>query len=146
MAPLGPVITRLVERVTRAGDAIELARGARVCVFRLGVPSFRCDATIRLGDASPVERDGALYLPLATVVRAFGGTVTFDAVHRTADVELAASTDLATPAPFDPHAPQAAPTDVFTPQPVPATPRPFESGDPRPRRTAIPATPSRVPL
>jgi hypothetical protein len=145
MAPLGPVLTRLVDRVSREGDAVALIRGTRLCVFRIGIPAFRCEGTIRLGDAAPVARDGTVYLPLATVVRAFGGTVTYDAAHRTAALDLPLRTDLAPPAPFDPAAPQATPTEVFTPQPAPATPQAVESGDPRPRRTAIPATPSRVP-
>ena len=146
MAPLGPVLSRLVDRVSRDGDAFVLVRGARPCTFRIGVPAFRCDAMIRLGDAAPVARDDAVYVPLATVVRAFGGTAAFDAARDTVAIALPASSDLASPAPFDPEAPQAAPTAVFTPQPAPATPRAMESGDPRPRRTAIPATPSRVPL
>jgi hypothetical protein len=145
MVPLGPVLTRMLDRVSREGDAIVLVRGAQLCVFRIAIPAFRCDASIRLGDAAPFARDGIAYLPLATVVRAFGGTMTYDATRRTAAVALPVPTDLGPPPPFDPEAPQATPTQVFTPQPAPATPQAVESGDPRPRRTAIPATPSRVP-
>jgi len=51
------------------------------------------------------------------------------------------------PAPFNPAAPSATPTVVFTPSPSPAPPtaKPSDPGSPQPRRTAIPATPSRVP-
>jgi hypothetical protein len=145
VAPLAPVMTRIADRVTLDGDAIELVRGAHACAFRIGVPAFRCDARIRLAAVTPFARDGIAYVPLADVVRAFGGTATYDAPSGTVALTLAPSTAVDTPAPFDPAAPQAVPTRLFTPQPAPPTPQAIESGEPRPRRTAIPAIPSRVP-
>jgi hypothetical protein len=145
MAPLAPVIARIADVVTLAGDDVTLVRGTRTCRFRIGSPVFACDAMRADAGVTPFARDGIVYLPLATVARAFGGSVTYDARSATLAIALPPRAGLATPAPFDPAAPQVAPTQIFTPQPGPPTPNPVDSGDPHPRRTALPATPSRVP-
>jgi hypothetical protein len=145
VVPLAPSAARIADRIAIDGDRLTLARGAHVCTFRIGSAAYDCDG-VRAGAAVvPFARDGIPYVPLAPLARAFGGSVRFDATHRVVAVTLPPATVVATPAPFDPSAPQVAPAAVFTPQPPPATPRAMESGDPRPRRTAIPATPSRVP-
>jgi hypothetical protein len=145
MAPLAPVVTQVADHVSTDERTVTLVRGDRTCSFTLGLLPYRCNATIRLADAAPVVRDGVVFVPLATVVRAFGGSATYDARHRSVSLALPEERSVITPAPFDPDAPQAAPTQIFTPQPAPATPQAVMSGDPRPRRTAIPATPSRIP-
>jgi hypothetical protein len=145
MAPLAPVVTRIVERTSLAGDTVTLGRGGRTCAFRVGSPSYVCNGTIRDAGVTPFARDGVVFLPLGAVARAFGGSATYDARTSTVSVIVPPLRTVATPAPFDPLAPRPAPTRVFTPQPAPPTPQAVESGEPRPRRTAIPATPSRVP-
>jgi hypothetical protein len=145
VAPLAPVIARISDRVSLAGDTVTVARGGRTCVFEVGSPAFQCDGVIRRAAVTPFARDGIVYVPLAAAVRAFGGTIAIDARSATVDVTMPATAPFATPSPFDASAPQATPTRLFTPQPPPPTPRPVESVDPRPRRTAVPATPSRVP-
>jgi hypothetical protein len=144
VAPLTPVIARIADRVSRAGDAVTVARGDRTCVFRIGSPAFACDGRIAQAAVSPFARDGIVYLPLAAAVRAFGGTIAIDAASATVAVTMPAA-PLVTPSPFAGGTPAAAPTQIFTPQSPPPTPRAVESVDPRPRRTAIPVTPSRVP-
>jgi hypothetical protein len=146
LAPLGAIVSRIADRVTIDGATLTLVRGAHTCVFRIGAATYRCDAAIRVADVAPVARDGTAFLPLATVVRAFGGAATYDALRGAFAITLPPDRSLVTPPPFDPSAPQAMPTQVFTPQPPPPTPQVIQSGDPRPRRTAIPATPSRVPV
>ncbi len=143
MAPLDPVVARIADRVTLTGDTITLVRGTRTCAFRIGSPAFQCGG--RTGDAgvAAFARDGIVFVPLAAVARSFGANVAFDARGGIVSVVLPPSTAVKTPAPFDALAPQAVPTQVFTPQPSPpprSTPQPLEF-DPRPRRTAIPVNP-----
>jgi hypothetical protein len=145
MAPLAPVVTRFTERVAIDGDTITLVRGARTCVLHVGWDALECDGVAGPLPVAPFGRDGVAYVPLAEVARAFGGTAAYDARSRILAVTLPEAAVLASPAPFDPAAPQASPTAVFTPSPPPATPRPVEAGSPQPRRTAIPAIPSRAP-
>jgi hypothetical protein len=145
MVPLAPVVTRFTERVAIDGNTITLVRGAQTCVLRVGVDAVQCDGVTAPLPVAPFGRDGVPFVPLAEVARAFGGAASYDARGRILALELPADTTLASPAPFDPNAPQASPTAVFTPSPPPATPRPLEVGNPLPRRTAIPAIPSRVP-
>jgi len=146
MAPLLPVVARLVDTVTVDGDDVTLVRGARTCVFRVGAPAYRCDdGTVRPAGVAPFGRDGVVYVPLAAVASAFGGRATYDARSASVGVVMPARWSVTTPAPFDPAAPQVVPTRVFTPQPGPPSPRPAVSSVPQPRRTAIPAIPSRVP-
>lgn len=147
MAPLAPVITRFTERAAVDGDTITLVRDGRTCVFRIGSDAFTCDGVISVSPVAPFGRGGVAYVPLAEVVHAFGGAIAYDPRARAVALEVVSAAPLKTPAPFDPSAPSVTPTTVFTPSPAPATPtpRPLESGSPMPRRTAIPAIPSRVP-
>lgn len=142
MVPVMPVITRFVERVSvDEFGAIRIeARGHR-CTLRVGVAEAACDDRLRPLELAPYRRDGVVFIPLGDVARAFGGEVTYDAASGTAAVSLAPDRRLETPAPFDPGAPQVAPSAVFTPQPASPTPRPTEGANPRPRRTAIPVPP-----
>ena len=145
MAPLSPVITRIADRVTLRGDDVVLSRSAQTCTFRIGSPAFRCGDALAAAEVAPFARDGIVFLPLAAVVRAFGGDVTFDSARATVAITMPARSSVATPAPFDATLPQVAPTQVFTPQPAAPTPQATATGDPYPRRTALPAIPSRVP-
>jgi hypothetical protein len=104
-----------------------------------------CDGVADPLPVAPFGRDDAAFVPLAEIARAFGGVAAYDPQSRVFSIELPPVTALATPAPYDPAAPQASPTMVFTPSPRPAAPQPAATGSPRPRRTAIPAIPSRVP-
>jgi hypothetical protein len=143
MAPLAPIVTRFTDRAALDGDTITVVRGGTTCVLRVGWDVMACRGIISRLPVAPFGRGGVAYVPLADIARAFGGHVTYDARARIASVDVRPLTDLKTPAPFDPSAPQAAPTAVFTPSPPPATPRPLDSGSPQPRRTPIPVTPSR---
>lgn len=148
MAPLAPVITRFTARAALDGDTITVARDGRTCVFRIGSEAYNCDGVGGTLPVVPFARDGIAYLPLAEVVHAFGGALTYDPRSGIVALDMPPDTELRTPAPFDPSAPSATPTTVFTPSPTPAppaTPRPLDAGTPVPRRTAIPVIPSRVP-
>jgi hypothetical protein len=148
MAPLAPVITRFTARAVLAGDTITLTRGARTCVFRIGSEAYSCDGVAAALPVAPFGRNGTAYVPLAEVVRAFGGAMEYDPHSAVAALDMPPDTELKTPAPFDPAAPSATPTTVFTPSPAPAPPAtavPAGAATPLPRRTAIPAIPSRVP-
>lgn len=139
VVPLTPVVTRFTERVAIDGNTITLVRGAHTCVLHVGWDALQCDGTTSPLPVAPFGRDGVAYVPLAEIARAFGGTAAYDARSRILALTLPEPTVLASPAPFDPAAPQASPTTVFTPSPPPATPRPVDAGSPQPRRTAIPA-------
>jgi hypothetical protein len=154
MAPVAPIITRFTERAAVDGDTITLIRQGRTCIFRVGSDTYACDGVSGTLPVAPFGRDGVAYVPLADVARAFGGAAEYDPHTHIVALDVPPATAVQTPAPFDPNAPSAAPTQVFTPSPTPsptpvpsatATPRPLDTGSPTPRRTAIPAIPSRVP-
>ena len=128
MAPVR-VVASFADRTVIGDDgAIVVTVGAHRCIVRLG---------------TTVE--GEPYVPLAALAQALGGSVLYDAHSRSIALHFDAQRAVRTPQPFDPAAPRVAPTMVFTPEPRPATPRPIETGAPRPRRTAIPETPSQFP-
>jgi len=146
MVPLVPVVARIADRVTVNGDDVMLVRGTHDCIFRVGSPAFRCDdGAPRSAGVAPFARDGIVFVPIGAVARALGGSVLADARSGAVEIAMPPHWAVVTPAPFDPNAPHVVPTQVFTPQPGPPTPQVMVSGDPRPRRTALPATPSRVP-
>jgi hypothetical protein len=145
MAPLAPIITRFTERAVLDGDTITLVRDGQTCVLRIGSDAFACNGVAHVLPVAPFGRNGVTFVPLAEVVRALGGAAAYDARTHTAALDVPPATVLATPTPFDPAAPQVAPTVIFTPSPAPATPPPPVAGSPQPRRTAIPVIPSRAP-
>jgi hypothetical protein len=147
VAPLAPVLTHVTDRAALDGDRITLVRAGRTCFFRIGSDTFVCDGLTGILPVAPFGRDGVAYVPLAEVVRAFGGAVKYDSRTRIVSLDMPPVTELKSPEPFDPSAPSATPTAIFTPSPspAPATTRPADAGSPAPRRTAIPAIPSRVP-
>ena len=147
MAPLATVVTRLTQSAVLDGDAITLVRNGRTCLLRVGSHAITCNGVTTALPVAPFGRAGVAFVPIAEVVRALGGAAAYDPHSHIVALDVPPETVLNTPAPFDPNAPQATPTVIFTPSPVPvpATPRPVDTGSPLPRRTAIPALPSRVP-
>lgn len=127
LAPLVPVVSDVAETIDVDGSAIRIRRGPLGIVLLIGRDAYRSQGTV--------------YVPLARVVRALGGSVSYDPVRKVAAVDMPEPQVVSTPTPFDAGAPTTSPTAVFTAQPT-VTPRPTPSGIPRPRRTPIPVTPS----
>ena len=116
------LIAKFADRVTTFPDGgLTATRAERACV------------------ALPVMEHMVALAPLA---RCLGAHVAWDPQAKTITLAFPTSVDVRTPAPFDVTAPQVAPTTIFTPEPPSPTPRAIETGVPRPRRTAIPETPS----
>ena len=122
------LVAHFADRIDVAADGtLTASRGERSCVAR------SVDAAAVLVELAPLARClGAQHVgwdPRAkTLALTFGGPVM-----------------VRTMPPFDPTAPQVAPTTIFTPQPPPPTPRVIDTGAPRPRRTAIPLPPPASP-
>ncbi len=125
VAPLA-LLAHLAERVDIGAGRVSAVRGERAC-----------SAPLLEGDS------GVASVALGPLARCLGAEVSWNGRSRTLGLSFAAPVvPLRTHPPFDPGAPQAVPTTVFTPEPAPPTPRAIATGAPLPRRTAIPATPS----
>ncbi len=124
VGPLG-LVARFADRIDVAADgAVTVRRGDRVCVAR------------------PLAGSDPALVAIAPLARCLDGHVAWDGRTKTLLLAFDGPVELRTLPPYDPNAPRAAPTVVFTPEPAPPTPRVIATGSPRPRRTAIPVTPS----
>jgi hypothetical protein len=122
-APLLPYVTRVADRIGYRGWMLVVTRGER-------------QVRIRLANVSPGALD-AQYVALAPVLRGLGESVSYDSRTHTVEVRSPQARVVASPAPFDPLAPQVAPRVVFTPAPSPM-PRVIWRGPATPRRTPLP--------
>jgi hypothetical protein len=122
MAPLDPIVTRIADLVslTERGT-IEIERG-RYHVSLAMPPGAQC-------------MDCVYYVPLATIVRALGGTVRFDAQAKCLEISFAPP-EVRTPQPYDILAPPVPPSTVLSGPPTPS-PSPIAEGTPHPRRTPV---------
>lgn len=116
------LVARIADRVTIAGHVMQARRGDRTC--------------------SAQTRGIDELVVLAPLARCLGVRVAWHSRGKALSLDLPAPAAARTHAPFDPNAPRVAPTAIFTPEPAPPTPRVIATGVPRPRRTAIPVTPS----
>ncbi len=133
VAPLVPIVVRLVSRARVISRAAYDPSTASVAID---------DGAIHVVVPVAFVAEGQPYVELGAIVRAVGGSLSFDGPSKTLAIALAPGFAIVTPRPYDPSAPQVAPTTIFTPSPPPPTPRSVETGLPRPRRTAIPVHPS----
>ncbi|HEV3088870.1 MAG TPA: hypothetical protein VGX96_16785 [Candidatus Elarobacter sp.] len=120
------LIARISDRIDANADRTIVARrGERACA------------------AMPAGSDDPPVFAVAPLARCLGAHVSWDASGKTLQLAFDDGPRVVrTLPPFDPLAPQAPPTTIFTPEPAPATPRAIATGSPQPRRTAIPVTPS----
>ena len=122
VGPVEPYLTRVAERIEVGNGYLVLFRGSH---------------HIRVPIADQAGGMAQTQVPLVPLLRALGEEVTLDAPDGIVEVTSPRLAALTLPTPFDPSAPQVAPTVVFTPTPVP-TPAPVWTGTPVPRRTPIP--------
>ena len=139
-----PALTRIAARISVDPDTarIGFANSQHQAELQIGTRTATVDGRTTTLTFAPFSRAGVVFVPLADVVRAFGGTIAEDTKTKRTLVSTNESASIATMTPFDPHARQVSPRAIFTPEPV-VTPRPEVSGSPAPRRTPIPIVPSR---
>jgi hypothetical protein len=124
VAPLD-LVARFADRVDVATDGtVSARRGDAACTAR------------------PLAGTDPPLVEIAPLARCLGGHVGWDGRTKTLQLAFDGPVEVRTLPPYDPNAPRAVPTTVFTPEPAPPTPRVIATGSPRPRRTAIPVTPS----
>lgn len=128
VAPVVPYLTQVATRINFENDIMVVRRGPFVARIRTGAVSM--------------ERLERTFVTIAPIYRALGEHCSYDAAGRSLWVTSLQPEPVRTMEPYNAKAPQAQPTTLFTPEPV-ITPRPVFKGPPRPRRTPIPAIPSR---
>ena len=124
IAPIDPFVTGVAASIGYSAGSLIVMRGDRF-------------AQVPFADPPDPQHYQSTYVQIAPLLRTLGARVWYDPSLRTLYVETPRK-QLATPTPFNPAVPQAAPADVFTPSPV-TTPRPVVTGTPSPRRTPLPA-------
>lgn len=115
MAPLVPFVLDVAASIELDGETIVVRRGDRFS-----------------------QIPAAAFVPIGPLLRDLGVDVTYDAPSHRLLVHTPRA-PFATPTPFNPAVPSAAPRAIFTPTPA-VTPRPVVTGSPTPRRTPLPFT------
>lgn len=123
VAPLEPYVTAVAATIGYSGSELVVTRGDRFAQLPIGA------------NVAPAEW-AQTYVEIAPLLRSLGVRVSYDSQSRRLEIDTA-KVAVATPTPFNPAVPSAAPASIFTPAPVP-TPRPQVSGKPAPRRTPLP--------
>lgn len=145
VAPLDPYLTGLAEsvRIDAIEGTIQFVRGDAIVTVTVGRRQARFGAASVALPIAPYLREGAPFIPLASVARALGAGVAYDRRSRTLTIVPPPEPPLRTPSPYV-AVPGAASQRPFRVDPT-STPRPSFSGTPQPRRTPIEAVPSRTP-
>jgi hypothetical protein len=126
VAPLDPFVRDVAERITSdgGGRAYTIVRGSRSVSIWIAGAAARDDVA---GQTT--------FVPLASIARALGASVEYDARSRT--IVIATSPEpLVTMTPFATYTPPPGPRVTFAPKETPA-PVPTVTGIPHPRRTPI---------
>jgi hypothetical protein len=123
-APIAPYATSIAQALSYEGKVLVIERDARQVRVRM------------LEVVTPDALDWD-YVPIASLLRGLGASVTYDSAKHVLEVRTAHDAEVQTPAPFNPSEPQVAPRDVFTPAPI-ETRAPQWHGPPVPRRTPLP--------
>jgi hypothetical protein len=143
MAPLA-VLARTVESIRRspAGDIV-LVNGTAACKLRVNARWMQCEGHVHPLENGPFISGETIYVPIADIIRGLGGEASYDPQRRVLSLRL--ETHPLLQKMLEPSgSASASPPSQATPHPAEtATPRAYGSGDPRPRRTGIPAAPSR---
>jgi hypothetical protein len=137
MAPIDPVVRDLAERIDCIGGGAEIrvARGARELVVRLARETCASPGDDPACSIAPCVPFDDARIPLASLARALGASVAYDARSHTLFIfTVPEAIAPFSPAPYLPPEPGTVPT--FAPTSVPM-PRPTVSGIPRPRRTPV---------
>jgi hypothetical protein len=136
VAPFDPFVRDIAERIDGDGSGrrFTIVRGSRSIAISIGNRRARANDVEVLLPMAPALRGTEPFAPLAVVVRALGGSVSYDAAsHVLAIVIVPGPVTVMTPA-----APQATagPHETFAPKET-EPPPPAPTGIPRPRRTPI---------
>lgn len=124
MAPLDPFVTSIAASIEYSAGVLIVRRGDRF-------------AQVPMPQPYPGQFQST-FVEIAPILRTLGIACSYDARARVLDLRTPPAV-AATPTPFNPAVPEAAPRIVFTPTPV-QTPKPVVTGMPEPRRTPLPYT------
>jgi hypothetical protein len=138
VAPLDPYVRAIATRLSFPVESgtLVVQRGSRIVTLSLGSRRARTGSSEAELPIAPYLRAGVVIIPLATIARALGATVGYDARSHSLAIAFPES-PLSTLAPASPAPPPPVDLRTFAPTPTPA-PQPTISGIPKPRRTPIP--------